>query len=191
MMLPLQGTAKPSSLLLETSPFKGLWGQSAFRAEHQLHENISAGYMLEKIHLASEREATQDHSLSLATELIWYLPSGTIPSFFVSLGIKGEREVVGRLARNPYHRFGSSTAQDKYTTWIQRNDYLSLHQSLGMRFYSSYFWTASFKFLADELVTQSSSIESIEGDLSTAEKNMNIRPLTKFNLVLHVGLWLP
>lgn len=188
---PLQALAKPGSFLIETSPFKGLWGQTAFRAEHQVYKSVSVGYMAEKTDIIGENQEFKDQSIRLASEILWYLPSTTTPSFFVSLGISGERELLGRLAENPYHRFGSSSSQDKFTSWIQKNYYLSLHQSMGLRFYSTYFWTASLKLIADELITHSSTIEAVKGDLATVKENIKIRPLTQFNMLLHVGLWLP
>ena len=189
--LSLQVSAKPSSFLIETSPFKGIWGQSAFRAEHPLHKPLSVGYTFENVETTGEREGNKDQSIRLAAELIWYLPMQGSQSFFASFGLSGEQETLAKQALNPYHRFGSSSTQDKYTFWKQKSNYLSMYQSIGLRFYSSYYWTASFKFLADELIAQSSNIESLQGDLATAESNSNIRANTKFKILLHVGLWIP
>ena len=188
---PVQVLAKPGSLLVETSPFKGLWGQTTFRVEHKAYKTISIGYMAEHYDIIGEDEGFKDQNLKLSSEVLWYLPGTVAPNFFLSLGITGERELMGRKAQNPYHRFGSSSSREKYTFWVQKNYYLSLHQSIGVRFYSTYFWTASLKFLADELIAHSSAMESLEGDYTTAENNVSIRPLTKFSMLLHVGLWIP
>ncbi|NRA45165.1 MAG: hypothetical protein HRU09_09445 [Oligoflexales bacterium] len=186
-----QVAAKPSTFLLETSPFKGLWGQTSIRAEHQLHRPLSAAYMIEKIETLGEHMDSKDQKLKIGAEVLWYLSSQSAQSFFVSLGFSGEREILGRKAQNPYHRFGSNSSQEKYTFWRQKSDYLSLHQSIGIRFYSTYYWTASFKFVADELIAHSNNIESIRGDLKTADNNLKVRAHTKFNMVLNVGLWIP
>ena len=177
---------KTSTLIVEISPFKGIWGHPSLSLQHGIGADWAIEYGFERVHSKGVLKDIQNSKNSASAAVVWYI-SPTLYGLHLSLGSRLQQAKSGHKSPTPYER-QRSHFQFKDTRWVEESYSLSFDQTLGLRFYHSPIWTSSIRLLSTVLVTHSSQFTRLDGDgLATPPSSMN-RSKNRFAILLFVGL---
>lgn len=173
--------------LLETAPLRNVLGYFGARAEVAEDTNDSLGIEIRSEKKAGALDSQKDFYFSMGLQYLYYLNRIGDSGPYLGIGGIASRRETGRTRHRSYSSSIRYNSNERFDSWIDREDGVSLEGSLGYRYFWNKSLTLSGRYSLDRSLV--STKEVIYSDLKTNyfKPEAQSRPGNIQYVVVHVG----